>query len=254
MKLKKGISLIVLVITIIIMIILATAIIISLTNNNIIDKANTAINETNLKTIEEAANVALGEVLLEQNDTMTDSEYTTAIENKMKASGISDTELAKYNITYTGGKVSVSKPGSGSSTTLTSIAVGDEWTNVSLNLPLEKITLAEDTEINILENDTGNVWEFEYYVIEDLEANKHPIIYIYYEFEDDGYSYGYYSWETFSYDDKGETDTYEAGWNEEEEELTPVDIEDIVINGTVLEDEDFDTTLASQLASWFKAN
>ena len=44
---KKGISLIVLVITIIVMIIIAGAIIISLNSTNIIDKANTAVDSSN---------------------------------------------------------------------------------------------------------------------------------------------------------------------------------------------------------------
>lgn len=111
MKLKRGISLIVLVITIIVMIILATVIVMSLSNNNVIQKANTAVTETNRKNMEEAANIALGEVLLEQDDTMTDSEYTKAIEDKMKESGVSSAELAKYNITYSNGKVVVESAG-----------------------------------------------------------------------------------------------------------------------------------------------
>lgn len=52
-KQNKGISLIVLVITIVIMIILATTIIISLSNNGIISKANEAVLKTNLTTLQE---------------------------------------------------------------------------------------------------------------------------------------------------------------------------------------------------------
>lgn len=44
---KKGISLIVLVITIIVMIIIASAIIMSLTTNNIMDQADTAVEKSN---------------------------------------------------------------------------------------------------------------------------------------------------------------------------------------------------------------
>ena len=47
MKQKKGISLIVLIITIIIMIIIAGAIILTLTETNIIDKAENAVNKYN---------------------------------------------------------------------------------------------------------------------------------------------------------------------------------------------------------------
>lgn len=227
------------------MLILATVIVMSLSNNNVIEKANTAVSASNLKNMEEAANVALGEVLLEQGDTMTDSEYKDAIINRMKASGVSDTELAKYNITYTDGKASVSKAGSSSATTLQSIAVGDVWTNVSLNLPLEKIILDSDTEIAIQE-DNGFIWIFEYYL-----TDGHPVIYIYKENESDGVCYGKYSWETFTYDNKGDMETVEMGWSDMEDGLDPADI---LINGIVLDDEDFNTTLASQLSSWFNVN
>ena len=60
-KIKQGISLIVLVITIIVMIILATAIIISLNNTGIISNSNKAVDETNEKTVQELANLAWGE-------------------------------------------------------------------------------------------------------------------------------------------------------------------------------------------------
>ncbi len=50
---KKGISLIVLVITIIVMIILAGVVIMSISNNNVIDKANTAVSDYNQKLIED---------------------------------------------------------------------------------------------------------------------------------------------------------------------------------------------------------
>ena len=60
-KIKEGISLIVLVITIIVMIILAAAIIISLNNTGIIENSNKAVDETNEKTVQEIANLAWGE-------------------------------------------------------------------------------------------------------------------------------------------------------------------------------------------------
>jgi len=55
---KRGISLIVLVITIIVLAILATTVIISLSNTNIIEEASNTVNETNLKTYEEQLAVA----------------------------------------------------------------------------------------------------------------------------------------------------------------------------------------------------
>lgn len=53
----KGISLIVLVITIIVMIIIATVIVVSLSNSNIINKANSAVDTTNIKSLQEAADM-----------------------------------------------------------------------------------------------------------------------------------------------------------------------------------------------------
>ena len=58
---KKGISLIVLVITIIVMIILAAAIVITLSNSGIINKANEAVEKTNLKQAQELAQVIWAE-------------------------------------------------------------------------------------------------------------------------------------------------------------------------------------------------
>ena len=55
---KKGISLIVLVITVIVMIILATSVMISLTNADIINKANEATNKNNIKQVEQLVAMA----------------------------------------------------------------------------------------------------------------------------------------------------------------------------------------------------
>ena len=60
-KLKGGISLIVLVITIIVMIILATAIILSLSNSGIISKANKAKTDSDAASIKEYANTLMAE-------------------------------------------------------------------------------------------------------------------------------------------------------------------------------------------------
>lgn len=120
-----------LIITIIVMIILATAIIISLGNNNIISQANTAVKDTNLKNIEEAANIALGQVLLDNNEP-----DIGKIREKMKDNGISDTELNKYNITYNNnGKVDVTVKGEEQNLFPISVSVGSDatltWTNES---------------------------------------------------------------------------------------------------------------------------
>ncbi len=63
---KKGISLIVLVITIIVMIILAASVVITLNNSNIITKANDATQKTNTSQVEQLANIAWAEGYLEK--------------------------------------------------------------------------------------------------------------------------------------------------------------------------------------------
>lgn len=58
---KKGISLIVLIITIIVIIILAAAIILSMTKSNPIKNANRAVNQSDMKTAQEAFTLWLGD-------------------------------------------------------------------------------------------------------------------------------------------------------------------------------------------------
>ena len=61
MKKKQGISLIVLVITIIVMIILAASVVLTLSNSGIINKANEAVEKTNIKEVEQLASLAWAE-------------------------------------------------------------------------------------------------------------------------------------------------------------------------------------------------
>jgi flagellar basal body-associated protein FliL len=62
---KKGISLIVLVITIIVMIIIAGSIIISLNSSNVIDKANTAVTATDVGALNDQLQLAYVDLKLE---------------------------------------------------------------------------------------------------------------------------------------------------------------------------------------------
>ena len=64
---KKGISLIVLVITIIVMIIIAGAIIISLNSSNVISKANQAVTDSDLANARNAAMLAYAELAAGNN-------------------------------------------------------------------------------------------------------------------------------------------------------------------------------------------
>ena len=67
-KKKEGISLIVLVITIIVMIILASAIILTLNNSGIINRANEAVDRANLQEIQHIASLAWSEAYLDNRD------------------------------------------------------------------------------------------------------------------------------------------------------------------------------------------
>ena len=68
MRTKKAISLVVLVITIIVMIILASAVIISLTNNGIINNANDAVDKTNLAQVKQIVELAFEEAYMSTPD------------------------------------------------------------------------------------------------------------------------------------------------------------------------------------------
>ena len=101
-KYKKGISLIVLVITIIIMIILAGAIILTLNNSGIIGRATEATDKSDKATLKEATNVAYSEwTLARQMDGETKSadEY---VKDKLKDQGFSDEDLELVVVTDDG--------------------------------------------------------------------------------------------------------------------------------------------------------
>ena len=99
-KNKNGISLIVLVITIIVMIILAAAIIISISNSGIINRANSAVEETNEKQMKELVSLAWAEAYLKDTTEVKDDAYFyKEVIAYLKANGITDEELAKYDIT-----------------------------------------------------------------------------------------------------------------------------------------------------------
>lgn len=66
---KKGISLIVLVITIIVMIIIAGAIIISLNSTSVIEKANDAVTATDVQSLNDKLNLAYVDLKLDNQST-----------------------------------------------------------------------------------------------------------------------------------------------------------------------------------------
>ena len=103
MKRNKGISLIVLVITIIVMIILAGSIILSLSNNGIIGKANEAVEKTNINQVRTLAELKWAEAYLDEKIN-TDEEYSKAVKNALEQEGI---DTSKYVIVTTANGVEV---------------------------------------------------------------------------------------------------------------------------------------------------
>lgn len=93
---NKGISLIVLVITIIIMIILASVIIISLTNDNIVGTAEEAVDKTEYNNALTAANIGVGEEYL-RNDNPSLDDLEAAANEALEKNGYSH----KYYATVT---------------------------------------------------------------------------------------------------------------------------------------------------------
>ena len=84
MQKNKGISLIVLVITIIVMIILAGSIILSLSNNGIIGKANEAVDVTNEASVRQLVELKWAEAYLDENVKKTDAGMHNAVMEKLK--------------------------------------------------------------------------------------------------------------------------------------------------------------------------
>ena len=103
---KKGISLIVLVITIIVMIVLAGAIILSLNNAGIIEKSNEAVDLTNIANVREFAQTKWAEAYLETDKTQEKlEEYVLA---ELTEAGINKDD---YEIEVTEKGVTVNKKG-----------------------------------------------------------------------------------------------------------------------------------------------
>ncbi len=87
---KKGISLIVLVITIIVMIILAATVVITLSNTNIINRADQAVVATNLNQVQQLATLIWSEAYIDEMENL-DADYIRA---KLRENKIDDTKYA----------------------------------------------------------------------------------------------------------------------------------------------------------------
>ena len=108
-KNKKGISLIVLVITIIVMIILAAAIIISISNSGIVNRANEAVDETNKSQAIELANMIWANEYLAGKR---GNELVQAVETELEKQGVSASdygiEIGENGISF--GKTDTNDP------------------------------------------------------------------------------------------------------------------------------------------------
>ena len=102
MKIKQGISLIVLVITIIVMVILAGAIVLTLNNSGIIDKASEAVDATNYATVKELTQMAWAEAYA--NGAKTQAEFQAAVDKALEDNKV-DTD--RYGIIVTTNGVEV---------------------------------------------------------------------------------------------------------------------------------------------------
>ena len=98
-KTKEAISLIVLVLTIVIMIILAGVIILNLSNSGIIDKADAAVQQTNLAEINELASI--GWALSYGKGARTEEALRSGVTAYLLSSGIEQEEIDKYRIKVT---------------------------------------------------------------------------------------------------------------------------------------------------------
>ena len=106
MKNKKGISLIVLVITIIVMIVLAGAIILTLNNSGIINKANEAVDKTNMAQIKQIAELAWAEAYMDLEDKTDTVALKNAVKNALTANGLNPDD---YGMIVTTNGVTIQK-------------------------------------------------------------------------------------------------------------------------------------------------
>ena len=94
MQKKKGISLIVLIITIIVMIILASSVILTLSNSGIINRANEAVEKSNLANVKHIASMGWSEAYL--NGARTKKELELGVRKALEDNKISSKEFVTF--------------------------------------------------------------------------------------------------------------------------------------------------------------
>ena len=136
MQKRKGISLIVLVITIIVMIILAASVVITLSNTGIINRASQAVDLTNEKQVQDLAALIWAECYL-------DSDKKADLENSVK------TELAKQGITTDKWNIIVTNTG---------VTVTSKLNAGGNTEPVELTTLSEKNWEGLTNLNGNNIW------------------------------------------------------------------------------------------------
>lgn len=105
---KEGMSLITLIITVVVLIIVTGVTIASIENTGIIDKAETVVQDMNLKNFEQLANMAYANIYLDNLSQGIRREITAEeVRARMIKNGSDEQELNKYDITVENGDVFV---------------------------------------------------------------------------------------------------------------------------------------------------
>lgn len=105
MKSKKGISLIVLVITIIVLAILAATVIVTITNSGIINQATDTVKIHDLSQVRSLASLAWSEALMDETIT-TDAEYDAYVKQQLTNAGVN---VSDYDISASINGIEVNK-------------------------------------------------------------------------------------------------------------------------------------------------
>ena len=139
---KKGISLIVLVITIIVMIILAASVVITLSNTGIIERANHATQLTNKNQLQTSIDLMLGDIMLENNGKMPNS---FELVEELYSNNII-TETQKAEMLANGGELKV---GEGIVRVDTSSIITSSWIEtVQTNVDTDEWKIRIDSKLN----------------------------------------------------------------------------------------------------------
>ena len=118
---KKGVSLIVLVITIIVMIILAASVVITLSNTGVINKASEAVDLTNEAQVQDLAALLWADAYM---DNKRDEALVTEVTTKLEEQGIT---LDKWNISVTNTGVTITSKNTATAPGLGSLISKDNY-------------------------------------------------------------------------------------------------------------------------------